>query len=103
MEVLTTRGSIGQSRRFADAARAPYLTVVVPIYNEEESIPPLYARLTEELTALGRKYEIIAVDDGSRDRSFALLRDLALADARLRVIRFRRNFGQTAAFSAGFD
>lgn len=78
------------------------LSVVVPVYNEEESIPALYARLTDELTALGRSYEIITVDDGSQDRSFAILRDLACADRRLRVVRFRRNFGQTAAFSAGF-
>ena len=85
------------------ASPTPNLSVVVPIYNEEESIPSLYARLTEALEALGQPYEIIAVDDGSRDRSFALLRELALADPRLRVVRFRRNFGQTAAFSAGFD
>jgi glycosyltransferase involved in cell wall biosynthesis len=85
------------------AETIPYLSIVVPIYNEAESIPPLYARLTEALEALGRSYEIIAVDDGSRDRSFMLLRDLALDDRRLRVVRFRRNFGQTAAFSAGFD
>jgi glycosyltransferase involved in cell wall biosynthesis len=77
--------------------------VVVPIYNEEESIPTLYERLTSALVELGYPYEIITVDDGSRDRSFALLRELALADVRLRVVRFRRNFGQTAAFSAGFD
>jgi glycosyltransferase involved in cell wall biosynthesis len=81
----------------------PYLSVVVPIYNEEESIPYLYERLTAALTPLGRPYEIIAVDDGSRDGSFGLLRDLAGADERLRVVRFRRNFGQTAAFAAGFD
>ncbi len=80
-----------------------YLSVVVPIYNEEESIPTLYTRLTEALGDLGQSYEIIAVDDGSRDRSFALLRELARQDERLRVIRFRRNFGQTAAFAAGFD
>jgi glycosyltransferase involved in cell wall biosynthesis len=80
----------------------PYLSVVVPIYNEEESIPFLYERLTSELDALGHSYEIIAVDDGSRDRSFGLLRDLAAQDRRLHVVRFRRNFGQTAAFSAGF-
>ncbi|NJN17833.1 MAG: glycosyltransferase family 2 protein [Oscillochloris sp.] len=79
------------------------LSIVVPIYNEEESIPALYERLTTELERYGRSYEIIAVDDGSRDRSFALLRDLAVADDRLRVVRFRRNFGQTAAFAAGFD
>jgi glycosyltransferase involved in cell wall biosynthesis len=75
---------------------------VVPIYNEEESIPHLYERLTTELDTLGYPYEIIAIDDGSRDRSFALLRDLAARDERLRVVRFRRNFGQTAGFSAGF-
>ncbi len=81
---------------------APYLSIVTPIYNEEESIPTLYTRLTEELQKLGFAYEIIAIDDGSRDRSYALLRDLAVQDPHLRVIRFRRNFGQTAAFSAGF-
>jgi glycosyltransferase involved in cell wall biosynthesis len=85
------------------AEQPPFLSVVVPIYNEEESIPALYARLGAALERLGRPYEIIAVDDGSRDRSFALLRDLAAQDRRLRVLRFRRNFGQTAAFAAGFD
>ncbi|WP_129626362.1 glycosyltransferase family 2 protein [Candidatus Oscillochloris fontis] len=79
------------------------LSIVVPIYNEEESIPYLYTRLSEVLTAYNQPYEIIAVDDGSRDQSFALLRDLASSDPRLRVVRFRRNFGQTAAFAAGFD
>ena len=83
-------------------AAAPELSVVVPIRDEEESIPTLYARLTDALEALGCGYEIIAIDDGSQDRSFALLRQLALADSRLCVVRFRRNFGQTAAFSAGF-
>lgn len=85
------------------AEPAPYLSVVVPIYNEAESIPYLYERLTTELEKLDLRYEIIAVDDGSRDQSFALLRDLAHADQRLRVVRFRRNFGQTPAFAAGFD
>jgi len=82
---------------------APYLSVVVPVYNEAENIPRLYDRLTEELEQLDVSYEIIAVDDGSRDQSFAILRNLAQTDARLRVIRFRRNFGQTPAFAAGFD
>jgi glycosyltransferase involved in cell wall biosynthesis len=85
------------------ASPAPYLSVVVPIYNEEESIPSLYERLTTALSELEYEYEIITVDDGSRDRSYELLRELALKDHRLRVVRFRRNFGQTAAFSAGFD
>lgn len=84
-------------------AATPEISVVVPIYNEEESIPQLYERLTTELEKLGKPYEIIAADDGSRDRSFALLSEFAARDPRLRVVRFRRNFGQTAAFSAGFD
>jgi glycosyltransferase involved in cell wall biosynthesis len=96
-------GAAPASRPMAKVAPAPYLSVVVPIYNEEESIPSLYERLTAALATLGCEYEIITVDDGSRDASFTLLRDLALADSHLRVVRFRRNFGQTAAFSAGFD
>jgi len=79
------------------------ISVVVPLYNEEESIPLLYKKLTTALEEYGRPYEIIIVDDGSSDTSFTLLRNLAREDARLRIIRFRRNFGQTAAFSAGFD
>jgi glycosyltransferase involved in cell wall biosynthesis len=86
----------------ADKASRPYVSIVVPIYNEEESIPMLYSRLTTALEQLGLPYEILAADDGSRDGSFALLRELAQTDHRLRVIRFRRNFGQTAAFAAGF-
>ncbi len=81
----------------------PLVSVVVPIYDEEENIPALHARLTDELEKLGHAYEIIAVDDGSRDLSFVRLRELAARDARLHVVRFRRNFGQTAAFAAGFD
>jgi glycosyltransferase involved in cell wall biosynthesis len=86
----------------AEAATRPYVSVVVPVYNEEESIPQLYERLTASLEGLGLPYEIIVADDGSRDRSFALLREYAAHDERLRVVRFRRNFGQTAAFAAGF-
>jgi glycosyltransferase involved in cell wall biosynthesis len=71
--------------------------------NEEESLQRLYDCLTDALEAIGCNYEIIMIDDGSRDRSFAIMRELAQQDARLRVVRFRRNFGQTAAFSAGFD
>src|SRR3954454_9073490 len=81
----------------------PLISCVIPIFNEEESIPLLYERLTDVLTTLGQPYEIIAVDDGSRDNSFARLRALAEQDPRLRVVRFRRNFGQTPAFVAGFD
>jgi glycosyltransferase involved in cell wall biosynthesis len=82
---------------------APDLSVVIPIYNEAPSLAELYRELTDTLTTWGRPYEIIAVDDGSTDGSFETLARLQAADARLRVIRLRRNFGQTAAFAAGFD
>ncbi len=82
---------------------APRISVVIPLYNEEESIPHLRPALQAALDRCGYTYQVIIVDDGSKDQSFALLRAWALQDARLTVIRLRRNFGQTAAFSAGFD
>ena len=78
------------------------LSIVVPIHNEEASILPLYDRLTSVLFRLGRPYEILFVDDASTDRSCELLSNLVETDARLKVIRLRRNFGQTAALAAGF-
>lgn len=81
----------------------PALSVVIPVLNEAENLPILAERLTRALDGLGRSYEIIVIDDGSRDASFAILRDLARENPHLRVVRLRRNFGQTAAFSAGFD
>src|SRR5262245_984967 len=80
----------------------PDLSVVIPIHNESPNLRQLHAELVETLGAWGRPFEIVAVDDGSTDDSFAILAALHAADPRLRVIRFRRNFGQTAAFSAGF-
>ncbi|NOK59187.1 MAG: glycosyltransferase [Chloroflexi bacterium AL-W] len=107
MSITATRESVPRTASSLhlspDVISTPYLSVVIPIYNEEESISTLYTRLTTALEELGCSYEIIAVDDGSRDRSFAILREQAQQDPRLRVVRFRRNFGQTAAFSAGFD
>ena len=79
------------------------LSVIVPIRNEAPGLVELHRELTETLARWGRSYEIIAVDDGSTDDSFAVLAKLQAMDPRLRVIRFRRNFGQTAAFSAGFE
>ena len=80
----------------------PDISVVVPMRNESPNVAELYRELTSTLTRFGRSYEIIAVDDGSTDDTFELLAKLQAQDARLRVIRFRRNFGQTAAFAAGF-
>jgi glycosyltransferase involved in cell wall biosynthesis len=79
------------------------LSVVVPVYNEAENIVTVWRELTAALEAAGREYEIIFVDDGSADATFARLRELRLADPRVQTVRFRRNFGQTAALAAGFD
>ncbi|MFN7993200.1 MAG: glycosyltransferase family 2 protein [Bryobacteraceae bacterium] len=78
------------------------LSIVIPIHNEEHSILPLYDRLTAVLEGIRQPYEILFVDDASTDRSFELLANLVETDAHLKVIRLRRNFGQTAALSAGF-
>ena len=78
------------------------LSIVIPIHNEEPSILPLYDRLTAVLEPLQRPYEILVVDDASTDRSFELLANLVQTDGHLKVIRLRRNFGQSAALSAGF-
>ncbi len=81
---------------------APELSVVIPIYNEALNLEPLYRELTETLRGWGRPYELIFVDDGSSDDSFETLRRLQSGDSSVRVVQFRRNFGQTAAFAAGF-
>jgi glycosyltransferase involved in cell wall biosynthesis len=79
------------------------ISVVVPIYNEEENIDELYARLKAVLDAMPHEYEMIFVDDGSTDATPDLLEKIRSSDSRVIVINFRRNFGQTAAFAAGFD
>jgi glycosyltransferase involved in cell wall biosynthesis len=79
------------------------LSIVVPIYNEVENIQALYEEIDDALTGTGLDFEVVLVDDGSRDGSFAALEALAKADSRFKVIRLRRNFGQTAAMAAGFD
>lgn len=80
----------------------PELSIVIPLYNESENIAPLHREVTDALTALGRSYEVIVVDDGSADDSFARLAEIHRQDPCWRIIRFRRNFGQAAGFAAGF-
>jgi glycosyltransferase involved in cell wall biosynthesis len=79
------------------------LSVVLPVYNEAGSLPGLIPELSATLAALNVRYEIIAVDDGSSDDSVEVLRGLQAQELALRIVQFRRNFGQTAAFTAGFD
>jgi glycosyltransferase involved in cell wall biosynthesis len=79
------------------------LSVVVPVYNEADNLEPLHAELTQALARAGRSYEVVYVDDGSTDGSFALLSELQNRDAHVVVVRFPRNYGQTAALAAGFD
>ena len=79
------------------------LSIIAPLYNEEESLVPLYDAIVKAVGELGLKYEIVFVDDGSRDATFAMARDLCARDPHLRVIKFRRNYGQTPAMAAGID
>jgi undecaprenyl-phosphate 4-deoxy-4-formamido-L-arabinose transferase len=81
----------------------PYISVVIPVYNEEANLPELLDRLTATLGPLGRSYEIVLVNDGSRDRSLPLLREAAARDPHLVVVDFNRNYGQHAAVFAGFE
>ncbi|HDK81439.1 MAG TPA: glycosyltransferase, partial [Nitrospirae bacterium] len=80
-----------------------FVSIVVPLYNEEESIEPLHKALKSVMDAEGKDYELIFVDDGSTDSTFQKLEKLGAEDSRVRPLSFRRNFGQTAAFAAGFD
>ena len=78
------------------------LSVIIPVYNEKENITILYNELKSVLSKLNLNYELIFIDDGSRDGSFEVLKEMNLKDKKVRVIKFRRNFGQTAAIDAGF-
>ena len=82
---------------------SPDISVVIPVFNERENLRPLYEGIREVLDDMGRTWELLFVDDGSTDGSYAVQQDLALLDGHVRVVRLRRNFGQTAAMSAGFD
>ncbi len=82
---------------------APELSVVVPMFDEEDNVGALYEALVLGLEELGRSFEIIVVDDGSRDDTYPRLARLAAVDERLKLVRLRRNYGQTAAMAAGFD
>lgn len=79
------------------------VSIVIPVYNEEENIQHSYAEITDVMLAMDVTYELIYVDDGSRDKTLANLVAISQGDPNVRIIEFRRNFGQTAAMAAGFD
>ena len=78
-------------------------SIVVPFHNEEENVTVLYARLKQVMEQVGDSFELVLVDDGSRDRTYKLLEEIAAVDSRVLVVKLRRNFGQTSALAAGFD
>jgi len=92
----------GGSSRLTGDRRAPVLTVVIPLKDEKPNVQPLYDELTRVLTSQEVPYELIVIDDGSTDGTFDELADLQRRDPRMRVVRFRRNYGQSSAFAAGF-
>lgn len=102
---MTTQPPLSQTpnmeRAGATAGAAPVISVVVPIYNEIETLPYLYERLTTVLRQLGDPYEVLLVNDGSQDGSITKMAEIARLDARVRVVDFSRNFGHQAAVSAG--
>ncbi len=79
------------------------ISLVIPVFDEEENLPVLHAEIVEHVGGMGRSWEVIYVDDRSRDKSFQVLLGLREKDEHVRIVRFRRNFGQTPAMSAGFE
>ena len=96
-----TESAIIQSGNKPPSAIAPKLSLFLPVYNEEENLPRLNQKIFEAMAQLGQTFEVIYVDDGSSDRSLDLLKQFADTDNRVRVVAFRRNYGQTAAMAAG--
>lgn len=84
-------------------SRKPYLSIILPVFNEEENIKPQYENIIRSMEQVRWSYEIIFIDDGSHDNSFACLGEIARRDRRVKVVQFRKNFGQTAAMAAGID
>ena len=81
----------------------PKYSIVVPFHNEEENVTQLYDRVKDVMEQVGASFEMVFVDDGSRDRTYRLLEEIAAVDSRVLVVKLRRNFGQTSALAAGFD
>ncbi len=107
---MSIRGVVPQAASFPPPARpeeyhrlVPKYSVVVPFHNEEANVTALYDRLKSVMEVVNDTFELVFVDDGSRDRTYRLLEEIAAVDSRVLVIKLRRNFGQTSALAAGFD
>ena len=103
MRVLEEQKTLKPEAPSNTVDETPEISVFLPVYNEEPNLRPLHAKLRTALSSLGRSAEIVYVDDGSNDGSLEILRELANADPRVRVVALRRNYGQTAAMAAGID
>ena len=90
-------------RLIARKLKKPILSIVVPVYNEEENVRLLFEKIEAVCEAIGNSYEVLFVDDGSRDSTFAVLSELGKQKPQLAIIRFKKNAGQTAAMAAGFE
>lgn len=91
------------SKETVNSEQNPELSLFLPVLDEEENLRPMHAKISSALETLGKTAEVIYVDDGSTDRSLEILKEIAAGDERVRVISLRRNYGQTAAMSAGID
>ena len=100
---IPTQQSRSEYTQRADATDGPDISVIIPVFNEEENIHLLYEKLVNSLTIINHSWEAIFIDDGSIDRLFEALRKISAKDSRIRVVKFVRNFGQTAALAAGID
>jgi len=103
MKILDEQRISEELERVRPETAAPEISIFLPVYNEQPNLLPLHAKLDEALKELGRSAEIVYVDDGSTDGSLKILREIAATDHRVRVVALRRNYGQTAAMSAGID
>lgn len=86
-----------------NATQKPYLSIVVPVYNEEENVRPLYEKISKVCATIGLTYEVLFVDDGSQDNTYEVLSELRETETNISVIKFQENAGQTAAMAAGFE
>lgn len=101
-KVTTQRDSRAAATAAVETPR-PRLSIIVPLYNEQESIRPLYAAIVQALGDIGSTFEMVFVDDGSSDDTAEIARQIARFDSRLRLVKFRRNYGQTPAMAAGIE